>query len=259
VKILRLTNSSDLHPGVPEEERAPAVAARLVEEAIGEPVETLQRGAWPSPSLADAVQRWVEEFEPDVVLCRLSSYWVAYESIPLRLNRRFGRAGTSVANAGGRIGRSQWLAERRAYRFVRTNVTRAIGGDTHFTPAEAVAGLEAAFRRVLALESIVPVVRGTSLMLNTAGTRAGLRRSTVRVAELNARTEEMCRRLRISFFPEPPAAQLSQTRLSDQLHDDAAAHAALGRDDGLAILEALQTGDMGRWSNLTVAEPAPAN
>ena len=252
MKILWLSNSSDQHPGVPPEGRAPAVAARLIEAELGERVETLQKGAWPSAGLPAAVGRWVEEFQPDVVFLRLSSYPIAYESIPLRLNRRFGKAGDSVANAGGRIGKSQWLAERRAYQLARTGVTRAIGGDPHFTPAEAVGRFEESFRRVLATERILPVVRGTSLLLNTSGTKAGLARSKRRVTELNVLTEDMCGRLRIPFFPEVPAEALSNSRLGDLLHDDASAHASLGEDDALAILEAWRAA--GHGDSL----PAPA-
>ena len=238
MRVLWLTNSSDAHPGVPPAQRSQAVAARLIEEALGEPVETLQKGVWPTAGLSTAADRWVRDFQPDVVFLRLSSYPVAYESIPLRLQRKLGRAGNSVANAGGRVGNSQWLAERRVYQVTRTAVTRVIGGDTHFTPSEVVARLEETFRGVIARETIVPVVRGTSLLLNTSGTKKGLRRSKRRVTELNALTQAMCERLQIAFFPELSAEETSSSRLGDLLHDDACAHEKLGQDDALAILAA---------------------
>ena len=239
MKILRLTNSSDLHPGVPEELRAPAVAARLISERTGEHVQTVQKAAWPSPGLATAVDRWLEEHNPDVVFVRLSSFWVAYESTPLRVSRRLGRAGSPIANAGLRIGEHPWLVERGAFKLVRRGVVRTVGGDTYFSPAEAAEGLRAMLAKVAARESVVPVIRGTGLILNSAGSKAGLRRSIDRVRELNERVADVCAAYRVTFFPERLDSNTSKTRLGDELHDGPEAHGRLGHDDALAILEAL--------------------
>ena len=238
MKILRLTNSSDLHPGVPPELRAPAVAERFVAAATGQEVQTVQKAIWPAPNLPEIVSRWVEQHEPDVVFFRLSSFWVAYESVPLRISRKLGRFGGPVANAGIRIGERPWLVEKRAYKATRRVVVRAVRGDTYFTPAEAAEALAETFRMIAARESLLPVVRGTSLLLNSSGTKAGLRRSVTRVAALNRLTEAACDVSRIPFFPEPPAVALSATRLGDEVHDDALAHERLGIDDGEAIMKA---------------------
>ncbi|MGE3073539.1 MAG: SGNH/GDSL hydrolase family protein [Dehalococcoidia bacterium] len=238
MKILRLTNSSDIHPGVTPEQRSPAVCERVISEALGEPVETVVKTMWPTPAFSGVLGRWLEQYEPDVVFIRLSSFWVAYESVPLRIQRKLGRAGTPIAAAGLRLGDRPWLVERGVYKGGRKLVVRTIGGDTHFTPAEVGAVFDAVFRNIAAKESILPVVRGTNLLLNSAGTKSGMQRTKQRVAALNHETEAACIRHHVTFFPEPPAEALSDSRLGDELHDSPEAHERLGIDDANAILEA---------------------
>ena len=238
MKILRLTNSSDLHPGVPPELRSPAVSERVFEAATGERAESMVRAIWPTPALPEIVDRWLESYQPDVVFFRLSSFWVAYESVPLRIERRLGALGRPLANAGLRVGDRPWLIERRAYKAARTAMIRTIGGDTHFTPGEVGETLDAVFRRIVAHESILVVVRGTSLILNSPGTAAGLRRSKRRIGEMNALVEAACERLHIPFVPEEPTDDVSATRLDDDLHDSAQAHEQLGQAEGRLIADA---------------------
>jgi hypothetical protein len=246
VKILRLTNSSDLHPGVAEELRAPAVAARMIASELGEPIETFQKAAWPTPALAGVVARWLDEYEPDVVFVRLSSFWVAYESTPLRVSRRLGRIGEPVSNAGLRIGKHPRLVENGAFKAARRAVVRTVGGDTYFTPAEASAEMHRMLAAVVAHESIVPVVRGTGLILNSSGSAAGLQRSIRRVTDLNAGVAAACAAHRVTFVPEAIDSALSTSRLDDEVHDGPEAHERLGRDDARAILSALQAAEAGR-------------
>lgn len=240
MKVLRLTNSSDVHPGVPEELRAPAVAARYVEAAIGEPVETIQRALWPTPAFPSVLDRWMDQYTPDVVLFRLSSFWVAYESTPLRVGNRLGRFGKPVTTAGLRIGDRPWLVERRAFKAARKGIVRVVGGDTYFTVEAAADVLDECFRSIVARESVRPVVRGTGLILNSAGTKAGLKRSRARVAGLNRLVIASCERYRIPFSPEAVSAAESTNRQADELHDAADAHAVIGEAEGRLIVDAWQ-------------------
>jgi hypothetical protein len=242
VKVLRLTNSSDIHPGVRPELRAPAVAERYIAEATGERVETIQRALWPTETFPAVVERWLDQHEPDVVLVRLSSFWVAYESVPLRIGNRLGRMGGPVTTAGIRIGDRPWLVERKAFKAARKVVVRTVGGDTYFTPAEAAGVLEETFRRIVARESVLPVVRGTGLILNSSGTKAGFQRSLARVAELNRLTLSACEKYHIAFSPEEPSEVESTSRQADELHDAAGAHALIGAAEGKLIAEAWLAG-----------------
>lgn len=245
MKVLRLTNSSDVHPGVPEELRAPAVAARYIEQATGEPVETIQKALWPTPAFPDVLERWMDQYSPDVVLFRLSSFWVAYESTPLRVGNRLGRIGKPVTTAGLRIGDRPWLVERRAFKVARKGVVRVIGGDTYFTVEAAADVLDECFRRIVARESVLPVVRGTGLILNSSGSKAGRKRSVTRVGELNRRVMASCERYRVPFSPEVVSQAESTTRQADELHDAGDAHAVIGEAEGRLIVEAWQAVRLG--------------
>lgn len=238
MKILRLTNSSDVHPGVAEEFRAPAVAARFVENATGEPVETIQKALWPTPAFPAVLERWMDQYSPDVILFRLSSYWVAYESTPLRIGNRLGRLGNPVTTAGTKIGDRPWLVERRAFKAARKGIVRVVGGDTYFTPLATAEVLEDCFRLIVARESVLPVVRGTGLILNSSGSKGGRRRSHTRVAELNRLVIAACERYRIPFSPEEVSEAESTTRQADELHDAADAHAVIGEAEGKLIVDA---------------------
>jgi hypothetical protein len=214
------------------------VAARIIERELGVKVESEVRGMWPRASLPEAVEKWMNAFEPDVVFFRLSSFWVAYESVPVKLERRLGRFGKRVSRAGIKVGEHPWVVRQRGYKWMRTWLLRIIGGETHFTPQQVANVLDEVFAKVVADESIVPVVRGTSLILNSPGTKRGLARSQRRVAELNALVEAACKRHRIPFIPEAPSTNVSETRLEDDLHDSAAAHRKLGEEEAAAILDA---------------------
>lgn len=242
MKVLRLTNSSDVHGGVPEDLRAPAVAARVIEREIGETVETIQKALWPTETFPAVIDRWMDQYSPDVILFRLSSFWVAYESVPLRIGNRLGRIGKPITTAGIRIGDRPWLVERRAFKATRRMVARTVGGDTYFTPQQATGVLEEVFRRIVARESVMPVVRGTGLVLNSAGTESGLARSRARVGELNRLTMAACERYHIPFSAEETSQAQSKNRQADELHDSAEAHATIGLAEGKLIADAWLAG-----------------
>ncbi|MEP6872146.1 MAG: hypothetical protein ABI939_09910, partial [Anaerolineaceae bacterium] len=147
MRILRLTNSSDLHAGVAPELRASSVMERVVGEATGETVESMVRAIWPTPGLPDRVGRWIESYKPDVVFLRATSFWCTYESVPLRIERRLGRLGKPVARTGLRLGDRTWLVERRSFKLARQAVVRTIGGDPHFTPEQASGVVAEVLRR----------------------------------------------------------------------------------------------------------------
>ena len=124
MRILRLSTSDDLRPEVPETDRI----HRLVEHAFaaetGQPVETMIRVIWPTPALPDAIDRWLQSYDPDVVFFRVSSYWFTYESVPLRLERsRLGRPARALARAGFASADAPRLAYTPLYRGTR-NVLR---------------------------------------------------------------------------------------------------------------------------------------
>jgi hypothetical protein len=161
MRILRLSTSDDLRPEVPETDRI----HRLVEHAFaaetGQPVETMIRVIWPTPALPDAIDRWLQSYDPDVVFFRVSSYWFTYESVPLRLERsRLGRPARALARAGFASADAPRLAYTPLYRGTRNVLRRVVGSAVNFTPDEVIETVEACLRRIARHERAVVVVRG---------------------------------------------------------------------------------------------------
>lgn len=236
MRVLRLSNSNDEYHRVAPEQRAPAVAARRVTELTGEPVETVIRNIWPSKGLGDRLEEWVKELEPDVVLVRASSFWVNFESVPLKFERRFGKRGRPITRAGLKIGGNPQFSHNPAFRLGRIVAVRTVGGATYFEPQQASDLLMNAVQRICRDESLLVVVRGPSHSHNAVASAGGLRRSERRRAELEACLAAECQRLRVPFVPRrEPFTQAHL--LSDDVHDNEEGHRLNGELDGDAIAE----------------------
>lgn len=221
---------------IPLEQRSGAVAERLIEERLGRPVETISRIIWPDPQLPDIVDSWLDKYHPDVVFIRAASYWVAYESVPLRLQRT--RKLSVLGDIGGAVGANARLASSTPIRVVRHTAGKLFRGDTYFTPEEATATVAASLRRILARESLVTIVRGPFRPVNSSGTRAGLVRAKRNCARLESSIVAVCGELHVPFRSvaglwedEPP--------LPDETHMQARTHAIIGKLEGEAIIHAV--------------------
>lgn len=237
MRVLRLSNSNDEYHRIAPEDRAPAVAARRVTQLTGEPVETVIRYIWPAKGLGDRMEEWVNELQPDVVLVRASSFWVNFESVPVKFERRFGKRVRPVARAGLKVGGNPKFSHNRAFRLGRVIAARTIGGATYFEPQLACDLLMAAVQRICRDESLVVVVRGPSHAHNTTSSVRGLRTSERRRAELERCLDAECKKLRVPFVPrrEPLTAD---HLLNDDVHDNEEGHRLNGELDGDAIAEA---------------------
>jgi hypothetical protein len=199
MRLLRLTNSSDTFEGVPEPQRATRVAEDVFTELTGEPIETVLKLFWPEPGLPDIVDRWIARYQPDVVFMRTSMVWCAYESVPLRLERRLGRLGRPLARLGFKLGGSDAMIRSPLFRAARRLALRTIGGDVYFRPDEAAEIVGATFRRVVAHESVIPALCGPGFARDASGTAAGRARAARRNMELDQRLTELARSLRIAY------------------------------------------------------------
>lgn len=226
MKVLRLTNSSDVDPRLPEEERAPWRAARVLREAIGEPVELTVKTIWPTERLLKLVDGWLDECEPDMVVLCVNSFWYTYPSVPLRLRRRFGRAGSAAATAGLKLGGTKFVARSPAYHLARRLLTRSVGAETHFTPDQSVAAIEGCLRRIVAREHVIPVVRcGITAHGADVGGRWA-RFALARWAEVDARLQALCESLHVEYIAlEQAKLPTPQEYSSDVVHPNAEGHA----------------------------------
>jgi hypothetical protein len=238
VRILRLTNSNDMLADLPPEQMGAAIADQIVRERTGEPVETVIRVAWPGPALPDIVDSWLDRYEPDVVFLRAPGFWVSYESVPVRLQRRLGPLGKWPGELGLKIGGTPRFANSRAGKAARKLMMRTIGGDTYFTPEQATAHVAAVFSVVLARESIIPAMRGPGHPIDSSATRKGLVRATGRVDEFDARLRVLCASLHIAFASARGVVHADSLLRADELHEGPEGQRLYGELEGHIIADA---------------------
>src|SRR4029079_8280792 len=160
VKVLRIATSNDSHHALPLEERGWYIAAQMLSDAAGEPVETIVRSCWPTETFPPLLERWLNERDPDIVLIQVNNFWYAHDSIPLGFERKFGRAGKKLTDVGLKAGKQKWLAESRPYIAAHRTFLRVMPAATHFTIEQVASCMEEAIRRVIAHEGPVLLVRG---------------------------------------------------------------------------------------------------
>jgi hypothetical protein len=201
VRLLFLGNSDDLNPETPEEQRAPHLCAQFLSEATGQPCEVIARVIWPSPDLPDLLDRWLDRYEPDLVLFKITWFWYGYESVPIRIERVLGRLGRPIAGAGLRAAATPALGHSRPFKLGRRMAHRLIGGDSPFTPTQVIEITELCLRRVIAREGTIVVAKGTAtydlageVMIADYKPRFAARRNLV-----EGSLEAFCNRLRIQW------------------------------------------------------------
>jgi hypothetical protein len=247
MKVLRLGNSNDTTASVPEELKSPAAANAILAAASGEPVDMLTRMMWPSEQIPGLVEKWLREYEPDLVLVIINAFWFTYESVPAKLKRMLGPVGPRASRAGIRLGEVEMLARNPAWQAARRQLVRTVGGDTHFTPAQVAERIEAVLRVVLAHEHIGVALRGSMTSFDMAIGGAPARRSEARFREVHRRLSEVCTRLHVPYSgqstPQPTELQ------ADSIHATAETHRRRGEVEGGLLVRA--------WAQVTRSEREP--
>lgn len=238
MRILRLTNSNDFWGDIAPDARGRRFVADAMERETGEPVETMVKAIWPSDDLPDIVQRWVEQFQPDIVFLKTTNFWFAHESVPLKLRRRFGRIGKTTGDAGFKAARKPWLAHNRVFRKFRYFAQATIGGETHFTIDYTMQNMEAVIRRVLRNEDILLVVRGSRGGRERPEIPAKLReRAYARRAEFKERMAALCASLDVPFITSNTFRKYEpETRAADMFHSNELGHAQVGTFEAEALV-----------------------
>ncbi|MGE0601595.1 MAG: hypothetical protein AB7J35_19635 [Dehalococcoidia bacterium] len=243
MQVLRLGNSYEHDPNIPAEANKSAVADRLLAEAAGQPVETTSRVIWPDPGLPDLIDKWIERYRPDLVLLVVTSYWFTHVSLPLAIERRFGRIGKPVARAGDRLVHKPWLAKNRAFNAARMATRNAIGGETNFTPEQVIESMETCIRRILSHEDVALAVRGPRIAFATEGSEKAKRVAEERRAQVDRHMAEFCRQLHIEYIAYDTGVKpdaVPEEFQTDGVHVTVAVHAKQGRIEGEAMVAAWQ-------------------
>ena len=241
VKLLRLGNSDDIDPSVPDDQKNWYVAGKVLEEAIGEPVETVVKAIWPGEELPRKVSEWIDEYRPDMVFLKVTWVWYGYESVPRRIERIFGRVGEPVARAGLKAAKRPRLAHTWWFRTGRRAAHRVIGGDTQWHSDAVLETMEATIRKVVARENVALLVKGTGGGRRNEGPLKGqFERFAKRRAYVEGNVEKLCHELHVPYVGTGPRKPEEQRDLAkgDRIHPGATGHYWMGRQEGLALIDA---------------------
>ena len=238
IKVLRLGSSLDFSGELPPGTRAWEVAQRILAEGSGEAVETVVKGIWPSDAFEGILERWMREFEPDIVLFTVSSFWVETETLSGRF-QQFGRPGSRIADASRKASVRPFVAQRRLYQWGRIALLRTLGGRPSHTPARIEALMESWLRIVCRNEEVGVAVVGTPFSPDTLASTKARRRASIRKDDLRARLARLCERFGVyhNLPPHGPDAFSADLRLADKVHFNERAHARMGEIDGRALVE----------------------
>jgi hypothetical protein len=242
VKVLFLGNSNealDLPEGSPR--RHEIMQAELAAE-FGE-AEIILKPAWPTEGFPKVLERWIAEIQPDVVYLNVAEYWCLYESIPLRIERRFGKFGKRVAGAGTKAAETPWLAHNRFWRGVRQAGQSVVAGAVYFEPQMLVPRIMECVRVALRSEGVVLIVDGQRGRRPHATTRRWRDRVEVRRQYVHARLKEECARLHVVYggddVPQWRTHPEGMDGHRDGLHQGAAGQVWMANEALALIREAL--------------------
>ncbi|MBI5948479.1 MAG: hypothetical protein HY875_10095 [Chloroflexi bacterium] len=241
MKVLRLGNSNEFSDGVPEEDRAAAVAERILAEGTGLEVQTVRKKIWPTDRLPGLVDEWMDEYQPDLVYLKLNVFWWTHESVPLRIERRVPLVGKYIARAGWKAQDTPVVATSTPGRSLRQVIERRIGGDTYYKPGEVVACMETVIRRIIAHEHAGLLVSGPAGQRPRPElTAAQLDRRNRRTSEVHRPIKALCDDLHVTYVgrdgPRPPDELERSPRGPDGFHSGVEGNHRMGKKQGEALL-----------------------
>jgi hypothetical protein len=241
MRVLRVGTSNDQAAGIPEDARAWKIASDTFAGAVAEPVETVLKRAWPNEGFPGLVSSWMDEYHPDVVVLQVNNFWYGHESVPLWLERRFGRAGKKVANAGIDLSRKSWFADSRLAVVTNRSLIRVLPNATFFSVPQIAARMEDAMRKVLAHEGVVLLVRGNEHWAKLPmATRKANNRNISRNNAMSGAMRAVCDQLHVPYFQRATVEEHEMHNFLNgaQWHNSIEGERLTGEFDGQAMIEA---------------------
>jgi hypothetical protein len=227
MRVLRLGNSMDVISTVPDEGRVYRLLEGMVEEATGEPCETILHRIEPREAMPAIIDRWVRQLKPDIAILLVNQYWYGFPSAPERM-QDMGRIGRMLAQMSWWANTTPWVAHSRVYRWARSVGRRAIGTSYLYEPEQVVASMEACLEVFGAKHPAVPVGLWSEPVSTVHDNDPALE------PELRARRERVhgplkafCEARGIPYYLhiDPPAPfDWEAFRDSDHMHLNAAGH-----------------------------------
>jgi hypothetical protein len=200
VRVLLLGSSDDTGQWFEGGKKKHEIARERLESDLGEPVEFIVKGIWPTADLPGIVEGWVAKYEPDVIYLNTGSYWFLYRSVPLRVKRLLGRVGGEAAGrAGFRVAESKRWAHNAVFRMLRRVLQDTIGGDTHFSCQEVIERMSECARVAVRREGAVVVVKGPHGKDRYSRNTREFRRDERERLKLHNALETLCGQLHITY------------------------------------------------------------
>lgn len=255
MRVLKVGSSNAFAGDTPDELRTEAVSDVLMEAVTGERWETVVKSHTPSPTLPQAVERWLDRYQPDLVSIWPNVFFINYESVPLKLDRKFGRASKPVVAAGLVAGGNPWLNRRGWFHAARRGVKRVIGGVAYVEPESAVASYEGVILAVLRREGTglvvggLPAVGGADWM--------GLEQAEARRMQVHRGLRELCARAHVPYYGFERgclAAEAPDLWDADRLHGNARALTLAAEIESYLLLEGWRLANPGAPLRATVEE-----
>jgi hypothetical protein len=240
MKLLWMGSSNDAYGEMPEGVRAYRVAQAMLAEAVGEPVELTLKRAWPTAEFPGIVEGWMRRYEPEAVFLTVSNYSFAYESVPLKIQRRFGRPGKSVAQASLKAAKVPWIAGNPVFRGGRRLAQLTIGGATAFEPEQVIESASEAIRVIVRHENPVVVVKGPTNRVNYYPSKRAAERAERRRQQVHQALRGICRDLHVHYlgFDRPAYTGGRVATLADHVHYAVETQRVAGLEDGTALVAA---------------------
>lgn len=232
MRVLFLGSSNDAGNWVLPTQKKHAITAQRLEAELGEPVEFIVKGIWPTEDLHKRVEAWIEESRPDVIYLNTGSHWFLYRSVPDRVKRLLGKVGGErIGEAGARIARSERWAYNAPFRALRKFLQETIGGDTYFTTQQVIERMSECLRVSVRSERTVVVVKGPHGKRRYSSRKRAFERDERERLKLHAALERLCAQLHATYdgvgeggVRDQPAYQKGTTA-GDGLHANAIRHA----------------------------------
>jgi hypothetical protein len=228
VRILLLGSSNDAGQWFKEGRKRHEIAADMLAAELGEPVDVIVKGIWPTAGLLAKVEGWIAEYEPDLIYLSAVAYWFLYPSVPLRVKRLLGRFGPGVAGAGFRVAESPRWGHNAVFRGTRRLLQKTIGGDTNFTPDEVIERFGECIRVAARAEGVILVVSGPQSRADHSTSKRSRARNEIKRRYVDSSLEDICRQAHITYegseswtFERP---EYQGNRVGDGLHGNAKHH-----------------------------------
>jgi hypothetical protein len=217
---------------IPPEDLFPNAMQAPLSQAIGEEVITRAYPVWPTKDLPKAAERWINEFQPDLIVFAVGPFWFLYESTPVRMERRLRGPGRFINKRAQKIAATPWLAHNRPFQWLRRQTQRTVGGDTWFEPEHVIEVSQDVIRTLVRYESAYLVVFAPGNGARWAKDEEARLRLERRSEKVTKAIAAFCAEHHVDFFDTEATSRFMEARETrppsslqgDQLHLDREGH-----------------------------------